>query len=476
MSKKDTRIVILGAGPAGVGAAFQLAKQGYSQVTVLERHTVVGGNAGSFELAGMMVDFGSHRLHPACEPEVFQDIQLLLGPDLLNRPRHGRIRLQGRWVHFPLKPQDLLLKLPVPFAIGVIQDLFQKTFRRRNQNEQKETFATILEAGLGTTICRDFYFPYARKLWGVEPEELAVTQAKRRVGASSLGKMIRKVASAVPGFKPPGAGRFYYPRKGFGQITEAMYHEAEKKGVTFLFGAQVQSLRRNEKVIQQVCFEQEGKTKSLDCDQVWSTLPITAILRGLDPSLHADVQQAIQGLEYRAMLLVYLVLEQEQFTEFDAHYFPESEIRISRLSEPKNYSLNGPAGLTVLCAELPCSQSDEVWNMDDQALGELVRQALEAAGLPGNVPLKEVFVRRLPHAYPIYRQGYEEKFHTLDTSLDDFANLLSFGRQGLFAHDNTHHALFMAYSAVKCLQEDGKFDWDRWREFRRVFETHVVED
>src|SRR5262245_54705249 len=93
-------IVVLGAGPAGLGAAYRLARRGFA-VTVLERAPTVGGNAGSFEIDGCRVDYGSHRLHPSCPHAVLADIRALLGADLLERPRHGRIRLRGRWVHFP---------------------------------------------------------------------------------------------------------------------------------------------------------------------------------------------------------------------------------------------------------------------------------------------------------------------------------------------------------------------------------------
>ena len=185
------RIIILGAGPAGVGAAFRLAKSGFKDVTVLEGNLCVGGNAGSFELAGMKVDYGSHRLHPSCNSEILADIQSLLGQDLLSRPRHGRIRLNGRWIHFPLKPLDLLLRVSPGFALGVGKDLLHRGLFKKEKNPHRETFASVLEAGLGKTICQDFYFPYARKLWGLEPEELAVIQAQRRVGSNSLGKMFR---------------------------------------------------------------------------------------------------------------------------------------------------------------------------------------------------------------------------------------------------------------------------------------------
>ncbi len=177
------------------------------------------------------------------------------------------------------------------------------------------------------------------------------------------------------------------------------------------------------------------------------------------------------------MILVYLVLEQVQFSEYDAHYFPEADIAISRLSEPRNYSASGgPGRLTVLCAELPCSTDDPTWSLDDEALGRLVRDALERAGLPVRAPVKEVLTRRLPNAYPIYRRGYKEYFDCLDEQMDGMAGLVTFGRQGLFAHDNTHHALLMAYCAEDCLRPDGTFDRLRWQTYRRDFETHVVED
>src|SRR3954447_4720296 len=119
-------VVILGAGPAGLGAAFKLARRNSFDVTVLERNQQVGGNAGSFDVAGLRVDFGSHRLHPSCEPEILADIRSMLGPGLLDRPRHGRIRLRERWVHFPLKPQDLLLHLPPSFMTSVLGDSIAK--------------------------------------------------------------------------------------------------------------------------------------------------------------------------------------------------------------------------------------------------------------------------------------------------------------------------------------------------------------
>jgi protoporphyrinogen oxidase len=476
MSRRP-RVAILGAGPAGLGAAFQLTRLGLAEVTVLERNAVVGGNAGSFELAGMQVDYGSHRLHPACDAAVLADIRNMLGEDLLDRPRHGRIRLCGRWIHFPLKPLDLALRLPPRFAAGVLQDSVTRPFRSPSGSSGTDTFATVLEHGLGRTICRDFYFPYARKLWGVEPGELSGTQARRRVSGATVTKLLRKVAAAVPGLKGKGAGRFYYPRGGYGRISEAYRDAAQRAGARFVFNARVDSIQRRDAHITSVEYALADERERLEADFVWSTIPITVLAGSLQPPPPPGVLESARNIGYRAMILIYLVLDQDQFTEYDAHYFPQDDIRISRLSEPKNYSATGqPRGRTVLCAELPCAPADPEWSMSDAELGDLARSALHTAGLPVTAPVSHVVTRRLRQAYPIYLKGYEAPLNALDDWIGAIPGLLTFGRQGLFAHDNTHHALYMAYAAADCLTRDGRFDSARWKAYRRTFETHVVED
>ena len=471
------RVVILGAGPAGLGAAYQLARRGLARVSLLEQNVFVGGNAGSFELAGMRVDYGSHRLHPACDPEILQDIRTFLGDDLLDRPRHGRIRLCGRWIHFPLKPIDLAFGLPTGFSLSVAADLVRKAVGNNNGRGDAETFASVLEKGLGRTICENFYFPYVRKIWGLGPEELAVALARRRISANSLAKMTGKIFTALGSAKNRRRGRFFYPRHGYGQISEAYYRGARNAGADIRLNSRVQSVQIENASLRVVYQDRDGETLGLDADYVWSTIPITLLAKCLKPAVPREILQAAEAIRYRAMILIYLVLEQEQFSEFDAHYFPETSIAISRLSEPKNYSGGqGPEKLTVLCAELPCAPDGLHWQKNDEELGRLVCDALGAAGIPVRAPIKEIATRRIRQAYPIYARGYEDNFNPLDHWLERIEGLLTFGRQGLFAHDNTHHALYMAYSAADCLDKNGRFNRERWQSFRRVFDTHVVED
>lgn len=473
----EPRVVILGAGPAGVGGAWRLSLLKRARVTLFEQQGAVGGNAGSFELDGLRVDYGSHRLHPATAPHIMADIQKLLGADLLDRPRHGRIGLMGRWIHFPLKPVDLALRLPPVFGAGVARDMVLKPFRR-NGSGGDDTFASVLLANLGPTICSHFYFPYAWKIWGRDPESLSAIQARRRVSAGSFAKLVRKVASQVPGLKPPGAGRFFYPRHGYGQISEAFAAEAKRLGADVRLGWRVTRLvpPATPEGVWQVEAEKSGERTRVEADYVWSTLPITLLAKLMEGGAPAAIQRASESIEYRAMILVYLVLDVAQFTEYDAHYFPAADVTITRLSEPKNYAaLSEPAGRTVLCAELPCDTKDAPWNLSDADLGKLVAKDLATAGVPLPRPPIAVHARRLRQAYPIYTRGYEQPFGILDRWADELPRLLTYGRQGLFAHDNTHHALAMAYAAADALEPAG-WNAGRWAASRREFESHVVED
>ncbi len=465
----EPKVVILGGGPAGVGGAYKLRQTKRGAATLIEQRAFVGGNSGSFYEEGQYLDYGSHRLHSASDPDILDDIRGLLGGDLLDRPRDGRIRLRGEWVKFPLRGSDLILRLDKAFAVGATFDMARRSLP--GGPPEGDSFASVLKAKLGPTICDHFYYPYARKLWGRDPSELSGIQAHKRVSANSFSKLLKKVV------KPPGSGRFFYPKKGFGQISSAFAEAAQKEGAELMLGWRVEGLTApSGDEPWKIDVRNDKQTRSLQADHVWSTLPISLVAKMMQPSAPAAVMDAMAKIDYRAMILIYLQLPVDQFTTTDAHYFPEENVRITRLSEPKNYSASTePKGTTILCAELPCSPQDDVWSMSDEQLGMLLTADIARAGLPLPAAPTRVFSRKLRHAYPIYLQGYEHPLQALDQWAEGLPRFVSYGRQGLFAHDNTHHALHMAYSAVECL-ENGRFNTAKWAQFKEQFKSHVVED
>jgi protoporphyrinogen oxidase len=486
-------LVVLGAGPAGLAAAWRAARRG-RRVVVLERGDRVGGMTGTFEVAGVRVDHGSHRLHPATPPHLLADLRDLLGSDLQTRPRHGRLRIAGRWVGFPLRVSELVRVLPTGLLARIARDACTGPLRR----PRADTYADVLSAGLGPTLYDALYRPYAVKLWGLAGDEIAGEQARRRVTADTPWKIAARILRRTRGGTKQGAsgqgasgqGRvFFYPRKGFGQIADALADAATAAGADIRLGVTANRLVASTESVsigtdsRDPALEPEPVERApalepppaLECDQVFSTIPLPVLGRIAEPR-PAGALAAAAHLRFRAMVLVYVVHGGGRYSDYDAHYFPGSETPVTRISEPANYrqSRDDPADRSVICAELPCGVGDEVWSASPEELAAIVEDALARTGLP-RVTRIAVEVRRLPHVYPVYEVGYERHLAALDAWALDLPRVTTFGRLGTFAHDNTHHALAMAYDAVDALGDDG-IDDHAWSAARARFARHVVED
>jgi protoporphyrinogen oxidase len=455
----DVDIVVLGGGPAGLAAAWKAAQSGRS-VLLLERAPALGGMAASFEVAGIRVDSGSHRLHPASPPAVLGMLRTLLGEDLQTRPRNGRLRVYGRWVGFPLRPAELARTLPPGRVARIARDAATRPFTRPDPT----SYESVLVGSLGPELHGALYGPYAVKLWGLDGTRIDPEQARRRVGSGGVWGIARKIVRR----DSSGQGRiFFYPRRGFGQIVDVLAEAAGKAGATVETGAEVTAVAPGPGGVE--VSTADGRT--VHAGHVLSTVPLPVLAR----LAGADVPAT--GLTFRAMVLVYLVHSGGRWTSFDAHYLPGPQTPVTRLSEPTNYrvSRDDPTDRTVLCAEIPCAVGDPVWTAGDDELARIVRDGLAATGLPP-VNLDGVHVRRLPHVYPVYETGYADALRPLDDWVDGLDRITTFGRLGLFAHDNTHHAMAEALDAVDALRPDGTRDPALWAAARARFATHVVED
>ena len=457
----DADVAVLGAGPAGLMAALRLAQRG-RRVVVLERGGRVGGMAGSFEVAGVRVDCGSHRLHPVVEPTLMAELRRLLGDDLQTRTRRGRIALGGRWLGFPLRVGDMARTMPKPLVGRIALDTALGPVRRPASGSAHD----VIAARLGPTVARQFYLPYLTKLWGVAPTELSPELADRRVSARSGLAVLKK---ALRSARPDG-GRFLYPRRGFGQISEAVADAAVDAGATIELSAAVTGVEVSPNGVE----VRSAGGPTVRAATVLSTIPVP-VLAGL-AGAPDEVRAAAGRLRHRAMVLAYLVLDADRLSDFDAHYFPELATPVSRLSEPKNFrDGDDPAGVTVVCAELACWEGDDVWTASPERLADIVMGTLEPYGFrwPGLVGAE---VRRIPRCYPFYGGTYADDLTRVEAWTAGLPRVLTFGRQGLFTPDNTHHALHMGWEADAVVGADGTVDRAAWDRRRESFRGYVVED
>jgi protoporphyrinogen oxidase len=444
-------LVVLGAGVAGLAAARRAATRGRS-VLVLEESAEVGGLAASHEIAGVRVDLGAHRVQASVDDDLLAELRSLLGSDLQSRDRSGRVLVDGRWLGFPLRARELATRLPRRLAASAARDAVLAAGRR----DRDKSYASVLRNGVGPAVYDAVYGPYAQKVWGVDGERLDAEQAHRRVGETNAWRLAGRLGRIGGGTGP--AGRFWYPRRGFGQIVEALTERIQGDGGIIRAGVSVTSVRARPDGVR---LGWDGG--EVQAGHVFSTLTQRSLGRVARPAPSAQVVGDAAGLRFRAMVLVYLVHEGGRWTRFDAHYLPGPQTPVSRVSEPANFrdSLEDPADRTVLCAEIPCAVGDLVWTATDESLGDLVLDGLARCGLP-EVQVAQVQVRRLPQVYPVYSCGYQDRLAGLTAWAERLAHVTTFGRLGLFAHDNTHHELRAAYDAADCLRPgpDGGVGFD----------------
>lgn len=457
-------LAVLGAGPAGLAAAWRAARRGMS-VVVLEQAAALGGMAASLEVDGVRVDRGSHRLHPAASAKVVGDLRMLLGDDLQLRRRNGRLRVADHWVGFPLRPAELVRALPARLIARIGADALIAPLR----GGTAITYADVLRRGLGPTLYDLLYAPYAIKLWGRAGEQIDAEQARRRVSADTAWKVATRMLRRRSG----GSGRmFYYPRRGFGQIVEVLAEAAVTAGADVRLAARVDDIVPDTEGVE-VGIATAGRVRA---GRVFSTIPLPSLTRICRPGAPAPAVESAARLRFRAMVLVYVVHGTRPWTPYDAHYVPDLDTPITRISEPLNYrdSASDPPDRTVLCCEIPCTAGDDLWTRSDDDLTAIVVETLTRCGLP-RLSLAGVHVERMPRVYPVYEVGYRRALDGIDAWAATLPNVTTFGRLGLFVHDNTHHTMMMAYDAVDALGE-GRFDAAAWAAARARFATHVVED
>jgi protoporphyrinogen oxidase len=422
--------------------------------------------ARSLDAGGVRVDLGSHRLHPSTTPRVRTLLDELLGDDLQVRERNGLLHAADRWLGFPFRAGELLRSLPRRVAARAAVDALSAPLRR----PRSDTYAEVVRAGLGPTALALFHGPMAHKLWGLSPDELSGELARRRISVRTPAALVQRVVRT----SRPAGRTFLYPRLGYGQVVERLAEAAAAAGVDVRCGERVARLRpATEGASVSV---DTGTSGGIETARVMWAAPLEALAGSTHDADGACAPRQSTGALHRAMVLVYLVLDEARYAPIDAHYVPDGDVAFSRLSEPKNYREGpDPPDRTVLCAELPCWVDDDVWIGDEQQLADLVLDGMDRCGLR-DPSVAEVVVERLPHVYPVLRAGTADERAALLAWADRVPGVAVLGRQGRLVADNLHHVLDMGLSAAACLGPDGTWDESAWTAHRARFEGFVVDD
>jgi len=487
------RVVVLGAGLSGLSAAWRLARADCQSITVLEQAGDVGGLARTIVTdTGARYDLGSHRIHVQFLPEPMAVLKETVGDDLLVQPRHGRLRLNDRWIHYPPTLAAFLAgmgpRLVAAGSIGMLRERMPwrkpAHARRRAQTrsvkgsdpfsaqaEPELSYEDLLVHKAGRVIYEVFYEPYAWKVYGTDPRRVSADAAKIRVTHTSVWE----VAASWLRNRAHKPSFYIYPREGIGTLSHRLAAGAAAAGAEIALNTTVRRVRARVGGGFVIEAGSPAGPRTIEADTVVSSLPMNLLPDLIEPAAPAAVREAAHRLTWRSLRLVYLELDATIGSVAETYYFPEGRFVFGRISRPQLFSPHmGPtAAAGALCLEVPCSVGDDLWSMTDDEIAERFRPDLEAfAFIEGRHDILRAFSHRLPRVYPIYDLGWHARLEAVCRWLRQFDRFFLVGRGGLFNHNNMDHTMQGGLQAGEVIAAGGRADddWydliDRYRAFR----------
>jgi protoporphyrinogen oxidase len=443
-------VVVIGAGPAGLTAAVELCRAG-RPVAVLEQDRIVGGIARTESYKGYHFDIGGHRFFTKIG-EVEQFWRGLLGDDFLIRPRISRIFYRGRFYDYPLKPFQALANLGLLTSAHVaLSYLASQLF----PYPREDTFEEWVSNRFGKKLYRIFFKTYTEKVWGLPCSEIRAEWAAQRIKGLSLPVAVRNAL-----FGPQGQEviktlieQFHYPRLGPGMMWRRAAEFVEARGGRVELGTEAVCLRH---VTGRVTHVTGRHTSTLEERQFpgadfISTMPVSELIRKLDPPAPPEVAAAAAGLTYRDFISVILIVDRPHLFPDNWIYVHSPEVRVGRVQNFKNWSADmvPDPGKTSLGLEYFCAEGDELWRMSDGELIELGKREMEQIGLARAADVMDGTVVRQRKAYPVYNGTYAGYLATIRDYLSTFRNLQTVGRNGLHKYNNQDHSMLTAMLAAR---------------------------
>jgi protoporphyrinogen oxidase len=442
------RVVVVGAGPAGLTAAYDLTRRGASPV-VVEADSVVGGISRTVERDGWRFDIGGHRFFTKVPEVEHLWHEILPDGDFLTRDRMSRILYGGRFFDYPLKAGNALRGLGIVEALRCV--LSYLWVRLRPPADQT-TFEGWTSARFGHRLYRIFFKTYTEKVWGVPATEIQADWAAQRIKNLSLFGAIRAALFPKRGSTEFTSliDRFEYPKLGPGMMWERAHDLVLEGGGRVLLNTPVRAVRRGPGGATRVVVEQHGVVRELAADHVISSMPISALVEAMDPPAPDDVRAAARGLRYRDFLTVALVVPEEAGFPDNWIYVHEASVRLGRI---QNFGAWSPhlvkEGRTCLGLEYFVDEGDDLWTMSDDDLVALGTRELATLGLVEPDVVERGYVVRMPKAYPMYDADYAGHVDTIRAWLAaEVPNVHPVGRNGMHRYNNQDHSMVTALLAV----------------------------
>jgi protoporphyrinogen oxidase/UDP-glucose 4-epimerase len=470
------KVAVIGAGPAGLTAAYQLAKAGVA-VDVYEAAPQVGGMCRTLELWGQLVDIGPHRFF-STDRRVNALWLEVAGANYRMVDRKTRILYRDSLFEYPIAAMDALQKLGVGEAVHCVASYLRQLVW---PVADTSTFEGWVTRAFGQRLYEIFFQSYSEKLWGIPCSELDADFAAQRIKKFSLfAAMLSAVGLARGKQHKTLVDRFAYPDGGTGQIYQEMARRIRELGGNILLRTAVRAVR-----------VEAGEVKGLErdngefvaYDEVVSTMPLTAVVRALEEAPEAIRQHAKQ-LKFRNTILVYLHVDQAGLFPDNWLYIHSPELQTGRITNFANWGEGTRRGheTTILCLEYWCNDDEPLWSMKDEEIASLAKREMLETGLTKGAKILASHVCRVPRSYPVYAAGYKDHLRPIEVYLSTIRGLHAIGRYGAFKYNNQDHSILMGIlAAEKILGAAGNHDlwavntdYETYQEASTIDETGLV--
>jgi protoporphyrinogen oxidase len=444
----SAQVVIIGGGPAGLTAAYELTKARHRPL-VFEKQGFVGGLACTQNYKGYYFDMGGHRFFTKSK-EVEEIWWQILQDDFLRRPRLSRIYYNRKFFYYPLKAVNVLLGLGLINSTLILLSYFRW---RLFPYPVEETFEQWVTNRFGKRLFQTFFKAYTEKVWGISCSELKAEWAAQRIKDLSLKTALlnmlwkpRKVIKTL-------IEEFHYPRLGPGMMWDRVRRIVEKRGGSVRQDSEVISIQRNGNRIESVVISRNGQEDLVNGTHFLSSMPITEFLKRLDPPPPPAVREAAEQLKHRDFLTVCLIVNQPNLFQDNWIYIHDPGVKVGRVQNFKNWSpemVPDPAK-SSLGLEYFCNDGDELWGMPDAELIELGKREMEQIGVARAADVEDGCVFRMKYSYPVYDSDYRTYLATIREYVDNLENFQTIGRNGLHRYNNQDHAMLTGILAVRNL-------------------------